>query len=305
MAGKERVKAWGEVRLRRKYEGYLYIAPWLIGFFAFQFFPLLYSLFYSFTDYSIGAAYSFVGLDNYKHAFSMDANFKKSLAVTFIYVFTAVPAKLVMAMLMALVLNAKLRFVNVFRTAFYIPSIMGASVAVSILWRFLFMKDGYMNRLLSVFGIGPVDWLGNQKFALMTIALITVWQFGSSMVLYLNGLKQVPLTYYEAAKIDGAGPIRRFFSITIPQISPIIFFTIIMQVITAFQEFTAPMLVTSGGPVKSTYLYGLMLYDNAFKFYKMGYASALSWILFVIIVIFSALMFRYSNAKVYYEDGGT
>lgn len=303
MAAENEKRAKGK-KIFHKYEGYMYILPWLIGFFVFQMFPLLYSLFYSFTDYSIGSAFSFVGLKNYKYAFQIDSNFKKSLAVTFIYVFTAVPAKLVMAMLMALVLNMKLKFVNAFRTAFYIPSIMGASVAVSILWRFLFMKEGYINNFLSMLGIGPVDWTGDKRYALFTIALITIWQFGSSMILYLNGLKQVPESYYEAAKIDGANPFQRFFSITIPQLSPIIFFTVIMQVITAFQEFTAPMLITSGGPVKSTYLYGLMLYENAFKFYKMGYASALSWILFIIIVIFSLLMFRYSNAKVYYEDGG-
>lgn len=288
----------------RKFEGYMFILPWLIGFFVFQLFPLLYSLYYSFTDYSIGSAYSFVGLKNYQYAFQVDSNFKKSLLVTFLYVFTAVPAKLVMAMLMALVLNTKLKFVNVFRTTFYIPSIMGASVAVSILWRFLFMKEGYINNFLGTLGISPIDWTGDKRFALFTIGLITVWQFGSSMILYLNGLKQVPESYYEAAKIDGAGAFQRFFKITIPQLSPVIFFTVIMQVITAFQEFTAPMLITSGGPVKSTYLYGMMLYDNAFKFYKMGYASALSWILFVIIVVFSLLIFKYSNAKVYYGDGG-
>ena len=284
--------------------GFAYITPWLIGLLVFQLIPLFSSLYYSFTDYQVISTPKFVGLKNYITAFTSDTTFVKSLEVTLIYVFTAVPAKLIMALIMALILNSKLKGIRLFRTAYYLPSIMGASVAVAILWRYMFMKDGYVNAILKMFGATPFDWTGTPATALITISLITVWQFGSSMVLYLAGLKQVPAELYESARIDGAGPIRRFFKITLPMISPIIFFTIVMQLIAGFQDFTAPMLVTSGGPAKATYLYGLMLYDNAFRFFKMGYASALSWILFAIITAVTVIIFKFSNVMVYYQDGG-
>jgi len=284
--------------------GYIYIMPWIVGLLVFQLAPLIASFGYSFTDYSIVGQTHFVGFKNYITAFTEDVNFLKSLRVTLIYVFTAVPVKLIMAMTMALILNSKLRAINIFRTAFYLPSIMGASVAVAILWRFMFMKTGYVNVLLQSAGLEPVDWMGAPVSALITIALITVWQFGSSMVLYLAALKQVPAELYESALLDGAGPISRFFKITIPTISPVIFFTIVMQLILGFQDFTAPMLVTGGGPNKATYLYGLMLYDNAFRFFKMGYAAALSWVLFIIIIAVTVVIFRFSNVMVYYQDDG-
>lgn len=286
------------------YVGYLYIAPWLVGLLLLQLTPLLSSLYYSFTNYNIIGEAQFVGLTNYINAFTKDANFWSSLKSTFIFVFTAVPCKLIMALTMAIILNSKLKGIKLFRTAYYIPSIMGASVAVSILWRFLFMKEGYINVVLSFFGAEPVDWLGTSASAMLLIVLITVWQFGSSMVLYLAALKNIPPELYESARIDGAGKVRQLFKITLPMISPVIFFTIIMQLIEGFQNFTAPMLITSGGPAKATYLYGLLLYDNAFQFRKMGYASALSWILFLIIICFSVIIFKFSNVAVYYEDGG-
>ncbi len=284
--------------------GYAYIAPWIIGLLVFQLIPLGSSLYYSFTNYNILGEAEFIGLTNYVNAFTKDPTFWDSLGVTLTYVFTSVPAKLIMALAMALILNSKLKGIKLFRTAYYIPSIMGASVAVSILWRFMFMKEGYINTIIEFFGGEPVDWLGSPGTAMFVIVMITVWQFGSSMVLYLAALKNVPNELYESAKIDGAGKVRRLFKITLPMISPIIFFTVIMQLIEAFQSFTAPMLITSGGPAKATYLYGMMLYDNAFRFQKMGYASALSWILFIIIIIFAVVIFKFSNAAVYYEDGG-
>lgn len=284
--------------------GYLYILPWIIGLLVFQLVPLVSSLVYSFTNYSIIGEVKFVGLKNYITAFTTDVNFLKSLKVTLLYVFTAVPIKLFMAMTMALILNNKLKGIRIFRTAYYLPSIMGASVAVSILWRFMFMKTGYINSILNALGLNSVDWMGTPAGALVTISLITVWQFGSSMVLYLAALKQVPVELYEAARIDGAGPVRRLFNITLPMISPVFFFTLVMQLILGFQDFTAPMMVTSGGPNKATYLYGLLLYDNAFRFFKMGYASALSWILFAIIIIVTIIVFKFSNVMVYYQDGG-
>lgn len=246
----------------------------------------------------------FVGLANYIEMFTNDPVFVQSLKVTFFYVLLAVPAKLIVALLVALLLNIKLRGMGIYRTIYYLPSILGGSVAVSVLWRFLFMREGVVNEFLSYFSIPPLNWLGDPNLALFTIVLLPIWEFGSSMVLFLAGLKQVPRELYEAATVDGAGKIRSFFSVTLPMLTPIILFNLIMQTINAFQQFTAAFVITGGGPMKSTYLYGLMLYDNAFQFFKMGYASAQSWILFIIIMVFTLVLFKSSNQWAHYEDGG-
>lgn len=289
---------------KRQWDGYLYIIPWLTGFLVFQFFPLISSLWYSFTDYSALGASDFVGLENYKNIVQYDGNFRQSLQVTLLYVGITVPLKLVFALFIAVLLNMKLKAVNLFRTIYYIPSIMGASVAIAALWRFLFMRDGLFNGMLQAIGIHcSIDWIGDPRFALITISLLAVWQFGSSMVLFLAGIKQVPQELYEAASIDGASKVRQFLVITLPLLTPIIFFNLIMQTITAFQDFTAPFLITSGGPANATYLYGMYLYDNAFRFYKMGYACALSWILFIIIIVFTYVLFKSSAKWVFYSEG--
>jgi oligogalacturonide transport system permease protein len=216
----------------------------------------------------------------------------------------AVPAKLAFALLVAIILNIPMKGIGVFRTVYYLPSILGGSIAVSVLWKFLFMREGLVNKMLSYASLQPIDWLGDPKLALFTITLLPVWEFGSSMVLFLAGLKQVPKELYEAAKVDGSSRFRTFFSITLPLLTPIILFNLIMQTIGAFQQFTAAFVITGGGPVKSTYLYGLMLYDNAFHYFKMGYSSALSWILFVIIMTFTFILLKTSNRWTHYEDGG-
>ncbi len=284
--------------------GYLYILPWIIGFLMLQLYPLLSSLYYSFTDFNMFSAPSFVGLKNYIKLFTADGSFRNSLSRTFIYVFMGVPVKLIFAFFIAMLLNMKIRFINVFRTVYYLPSIVGGSVAISILWRLLFMKDGAVNKILGTIGIPAVSWLGNPSYALFTISMIIVWQFGSSMVLFLAGLKQIPDELYESARVDGASRVRCFFSITVPLITPVIFFNLIMQMINAFQDFTGAMVVTNGGPLNSTYLYALMLYDQGFKYFRMGYASALSWVLFAIILGFTALIFKSSPMWVNYQDGG-
>jgi oligogalacturonide transport system permease protein len=299
MYGKRGYKAIGKGQI-----GLLYISPWLIGFLVFQLYPFVSSFIFSFTDYSLLKTPKFVGLDNYYYMFYKDPLFWKSLLVTFIYVFFSVPAKLVFALLIALILAMKLKYINFFRTVYYIPSIMGGSVAISILWKVLFDNDGVVNRFLSFLSVGPINWLGNPDIALYTIGMLAVWQFGSSMVIFLAGLKQIPLELYEAARIDGASGIRSFFRITIPLLTPIIFFNLIMQMVNAFQEFTGALVITKGGPMNSTYLYVLKLYDEGFKFFKMGYASALSWVLFIIILLFTSLVFKSSSSWVHYEDGG-
>jgi len=284
------------------FEGYLYILPWLLGFLLLQFVPLINSFWYSFTDFQLLGDAKFIGLQNYKKMFVSDPTFLKSLSVTFYYVLIAVPCKIAFALVIALILNQRIRGINFFRTLYYIPSILGGSVAISVLWKYLFMNQGIINNLLSVVGIPGQDWLGNPNLALGTISLVTVWQFGSSMLLFLAGLKQIPECLYEAARIDGAGKMKIFWKITLPGLSPIVLFNLIMQMINAFQEFTPAFVITQGGPLKSTYLYGLMLYDQGFKFFKMGYSSALSWILFAIILFFTSLTFKSSQSWVHYGD---
>jgi oligogalacturonide transport system permease protein len=282
--------------------GFVYILPWLAGFLLLQLIPLINSFWYSFTDFQLLGITRFIGLENFKNIFTADPQFWNSLRVTFVYVFLAVPCKIGFALFIAVILNKKLRGINFFRTIYYMPSILGGSIAISVLWRFLFMKRGVINGIIGLIGIPALDWLGDPRFALFTVSLVTVWQFGSSMVLFLAGLKQIPETLYEAARIDGAGRIRIFFRITLPMLTPIVFFNLIMQMINAFQEFTTAFVITQGGPLKSTYLYGLFLYDQGFKFFRMGYASALSWILFGIIFIFTSLTFRSSASWVHYGD---
>lgn len=283
---------------------YLYILPWIIGFLAFQLYPFVMSFIYSFSDFNILKPMRFVGLKNYIKMFTGDRLFWQSLRATLIYVVMAVPGKLCFALFIAMVLNQKLKGINIFRTVYYLPSILGGSVAISIIWKFLFAKNGTINSFLAVFHIPAIDWLGSPTLALGTMGLLVVWQFGSSMVLFLAALKNIPYELIEAARVDGAGKVRIFFTITVPMISPTILFNLIMQMINAFKEFNAPYLITGGGPLKSTYLYGIMLYENAFQYLKMGYASAQSWFLFAIIMAFTGLTFKSSPYWTFYEDGG-
>ena len=288
----------------REMLGYLYILPWILGFMLFQLYPLMASLFYAFTDFSITNTPVFVGFANFKTMFFNDPLFYKSLGNTLKYVFMSVPLKIVTALLVAVILNQKLKGINLYRTIYYIPSNFGGSVAISILWRFLFMDSGMVNRLLGVFHIPQVQWLSSPKVALFTLSLLSGWQFGSSMVLFLAALKQVPEDLYEAAKIDGGSGIHNFFTITLPMISSVLFFNVLMQLVNAFQDFTGAFVITNGGPLNSTYIFALKLYDEAFTYYKMGYACALSWVLFLLILAFTAMFFRFSEAVTYYEDGG-
>ena len=272
--------------LRREHMGYVYILPWIIGFLVFQLYPLAASLYYSFTSYNITSAPVWVGLENYVTMFTKDSQFFSSLLTTLKYVFMSVPMKICFALLVAVILNQKIRFINFYRTVLYIPSIFGGSVAVAILWRFLFMDSGLINQILRALGVPAVQWLSSPK------------------VLFLAALKQVPEDLHEAARIDGASRVCIFFRITLPMITPVLFFNLLMQIVNAFQDFTGAFVITNGGPLKSTYLFALKLYDEAFNYYKMGYASALSWVLFVMILLFTIVFFRFSEAATYYEDGG-
>jgi oligogalacturonide transport system permease protein len=291
-------------KLNRSHWGFLFILPWLLGFLLLQLYPLLASLVYSFMNYNPTKKAVFNGLQNYIYMFTADELVLQSLKVTLLYTLIGVPAKLVFALLIAMVLNMKLRFIHFFRTVYYLPSILGGSVAIAIVWRILFMPEGVINTLLGQIGLPQVNWLGSTETALFTISILLVWQFGSSMVVFLAGLKQIPAELYEAGTVDGAGKIRMFFHITLPILTPIIFFNLVMQMIGTLQDFTGAFIITNGGPLYATYLFGLKIYDDGFGLMKMGYASAMSWVLFAIILLFTTVIFKSSSLWVYYEDGG-
>ena len=210
---------------------------------------------------------------------------------------------MIFALFVAMILNRKSRAVPVYRVVYYLPSIIGGSVAVSVMWRNLFTKSGVLNSILQAMGINcKINWLGNTDTAIYVLILLYVWQFGSSMLIFLSGLKQISTSYYEAAEVDGAGKIRMFFSITLPLLSPIILFNLIMQIINGFMVFTQAQIITGGGPVNETLVYILYLYQNSFKYYEMGYGSAMAWILLVIVGFFTAMVFRSSKQWVFYEN---
>lgn len=287
---------------RREQQGYLYILPWLVGFITLQIFPIGMSFYYSFTDFNFGKNFNFVGLANYIKIFTNDKDTIQSLWVTIKYVLMSVPMKLLSALAIALVLNQALRGIRFFRTLYYLPSIMGGSVAIAILWRQLFALDGIVNRILNSIGIKSIGFLTDPKVALTTISMLSVWQFGSSMIFFLSALKQVPADLYEAARIDGAGKIRCFFKITLPMISPMTLFNLLMQMINAFQEYTAPAVITGGGPLKRTRVLAMTLYETSFSLRKMGYASAISWIMFAIIILLTVIIFGTSGKWTFYND---
>ena len=286
--------------------GLAYLSPYIIGLILFTAFPFVSSFLMSFTDYDLMTQPNYVGLDNYQYMLFEDDTFWKSMSVTFMYVFLTIPVKLAFALFIAFILNFKLRGIGFFRTAYYIPSILGSSIAIAVLWRALFAIDGVLNGMLGVIGLDPINWLGEPSFALFSITLLRAWQFGSAMVIFLAALQNVPQSQYEAAMIDGASKWQMFTKVTIPLITPVIFFNFIMQTTQAFQEFTAPYVVTGGGPMKSTYLISLYIYETAFKFFDMGYGSALAWSLFVVVAIFTAITFRSSKYWVFYsgDKGG-
>lgn len=283
--------------------GYLFLLPWLVGFFGLTLIPMIASLFFSFTQYDMLTPAIPVGVKNYVSLFA-DGRFINSLKVTFKYVVVSVPLQLAFALLIALLLKKNRRGVKVYRAMYYLPSLFGGSVAVSILWRQLFNKEGVFNQILAVFGIEGKNWIATPSSALNTLIVLAVWQFGASMVIFLASLKQIPEDYYEAATLDGAGKIAQFFKITLPLLTPMVFFNIVMQVINAFQSFNSAYIISngSGGPLDSTLFYSLYLYIKAFSHFQMGYASAMAWILLIIIAAVTGLMFLFAKFWVFYDD---
>jgi len=310
---------------RRNGAGYLFLAPWIIGFLVLTVYPMIYSLWLGFTDYDFTQPNStqWIGFGNYVKMFGplfglsdfttatgevmrVDPYYLKSLGVTFTYVFASVPLKLVIALAIAMLLNQKLRGLSFYRAIYYIPTLLGGSVAIAVLWRKLFEKDGLINGLLATIGFTNLpSWITNPHFSLWTLVLLSVWQFGSSMIIFLAGLKQIPEEYYEAASVDGANKTRQFFSITVPLLSPVILFNLVMQMISAFQAFTQAYIIGGGkgGVLNSTLFYTLHLYLQGWTYHEMGYASAMAWVLLFIIGVLTFLIFKSSNLWVSYGAG--
>ena len=289
---------------RRNGAGYGFLAPWLIGFFGLTIGPALVSLYLSFTDFNLLQAPSWVGDANYVRIFTADPKFLQALRVTFFFVLFSVPLKLAFALAIAVLLNRGLRGLPLYRAIFYLPSLLGASVAIAVLWRELFSGDGVINKLLAMIGIAGPSWISNPRYALWTLVLLSVWQFGSPMIIFLAGLRQIPHDMYEAAAIDGASKPRQFWSITLPLLTPVVFFNAIIQTIDAFKSFTPAFIISSGtgNPINSTLFYTLYLYQEAFGFFRMGYAAALAWILLIIIAVFTGISFLSSRFWVHYDD---
>jgi len=280
--------------------GLAFTSPWLFGFLVFVLFPVAASLVLAFTSYDLLTAPRFVGLDNFR-AMLADARFIKAVSVTLRYVIISVPLKLLVALLVAMALAQKIRGVGFYRLVYYLPSLIGSSVAVAIMWQKIFARDGLVNAFLQLFGIQGPNWIAHPSFALYTLTLLSAWAFGSSMVIFLAGLKQIPAEFYEAAGVDGATAWQRSWYVTLPLLSPVLFFNLVIQMIHAFQVFTQAFLITNGGPMDETLFYSLYLYQKGFKHFEMGYASALAWVLLVMIATATALVFRYTGRLVYYE----
>lgn len=286
----------------RNNRGFIYILPWLVGFCLFKLYPFISSFFYSLQNFNLFKADPvFIGFDNYKKILETK-KYMTAFKVTFKYAFITVPLKLAFSLFIAYILNFKIKFVKFFRTVYYIPSILGGSVAVAIVWKFLFQAEGLINKVIGVFGVEPINWLGSTTYSLWVISLLHVWQFGSAMVIFLAALKGVSQDLYEAASIDGAGKWRQFFSVTVPLITPVIFYNLITQLCSAFQEFNSAYIITKGGPLGSTTLISLLVYQNAFKSYEMGLACAMAWMLFIIVAIFTVVAFVSQKYWVYYSD---
>jgi multiple sugar transport system permease protein len=280
---------------------YLLISPWLLGFLIFVLGPMVASLFFSFTRWDLLSPAEFIGLDNYQKMFSRDPLFWQSLKVTAIYTAVYVPIELAGGLVLALLMNQKLRFISAFRTIYYLPSVL-PGVAFVVLWMWILHPDaGLLNTLLSYVGIQGPRWLADPDWALSALLMMSLWGLGRSMVIYLASLQGIPQHLYEAAAIDGAGRWHAFWRITLPMLTPTIFFNLVLSIISTFQTFTSAFVATDGGPLDSTLFYVLYLFRQAFQFFNMGYASALAWILFLVILVLTLLIVRSSSRWVYYE----
>jgi multiple sugar transport system permease protein len=288
--------------------GYVFLSPWLLGLMVITAFPMLFSLYLSFTNYDVLSTWDqieWLGFDNYRRMFTEDPAYWHAVRVTLTYAFVAVPLKLAAALGVALLLNRERRGVGLFRSLFYLPSLLGGSVALALVWRAMFGGDGAFNSFIGLFGFEGASWVNDPKWALETLMVLAIWQFGAPMVIFLAGLKQVPTELYEAASVDGAGRFRQFWNVTLPMLSPVIFFNLVLETINGFQGFTSAYVISNGtgGPVYSTLLYTLHIYDQGFGEFRMGYASALSWVFLLAIALITVVFFSTGRFWVHYSDG--
>jgi multiple sugar transport system permease protein len=290
-------------RRRENLAGYLFMSPWIAGFLLLTAGPMIASLYYAFTSYNLFTPPQWVGLDNFTTMFQ-DPRWQKSVQVTLKYVVVATPLKLLLALGVALLLAQKRRGQGLYRAAFYMPSLIGASVSVGFVWRALFSDDAVVDRTQKIFGLDVGGWIGNPDYVIYALVALSIWQFGAPMVIFLAGLKQVPQELYEAAEVDGAGPLRRFWNITLPMISPVLFFNVLLESIHAFQVFGSAYVVsdTRCGPADATLVYTCYLYQKGFKEAQMGFASAMAWTLVVAVALVTAVLFWSQKKWVHYEE---
>lgn len=290
-----------KTKKRREIIPYFFISPWIIGFLVFTIGPLVFSLVMSFFDWPVIGDPTFVGFGNYIEMFTKDKQVVKSLLISIRYAAIFVPLNLCIALFLAMLISQPVKGVKAYRTIFYMPTVI-SGVAISIIWGWILnSKYGILNYLLSFIGIEGPQWLVDPKWAILAVVIASAFGVGSMMLIFYTNIKGIPIDLYEAASLDGASPARQFFSITLPIITPTLLFNLITSIISSFQQVTLVMLLTGGGPMKSTYFYGLMTYNNAFDHHKLGYASANAWVMFVIILCLTALVFRSSSAWVFYE----
>jgi pectin-derived oligosaccharide transport system permease protein len=292
--------------LLQKREGrtaFLFLLPWLIGLVGLTLGPMIYSLYLSFTRYNLLSAPQWIGLDNFVKM-TQDSRYWESVRVTLVYVVISVPVVLIVSMVVALMMNASIKFITGYRALFYLPSLLGASVAIATLWRQIFGDSGLVNNALAALGIHHGSWIGDPSTSLGVIISLNAWAFGSTMIIFLAGLRQVPQELYEAASVDGAGRLRRFWSVTLPSMSPLIFFSLLLDTVHAFQAFTGAYVISggNGGPADSTLFYTLYLYQQGFTQLNMGYASAMAWVLVVVLAGFTGFLFFTAKYWVHYGD---
>ena len=288
--------------LKDNVAGVIFALPFIIGFLSFTIVPMVLSMYYSFTRFNILRPPEWIGLDNYRRMLT-DERLRESLFATFYFVFASVPLRLIMALAVAMLLFKSTKMMGIYRAMYYLPSMLGGSVAVAILWRRMFFATGTFNSILDVVGLNRnFAWLGDPRTAIWVLILLAVWQFGSAMLIFLASLKQIPVTYYEAASIDGATAVRRFFKITLPLITPTIFFNLMMQTIAGFLTFNSAFLISQGGPFNTTNFFALYMYNHTFAWGNAGYASALAWFMLSVLALTTGVLFASRRFWVY--DGG-
>ncbi|MFR3661149.1 MAG: carbohydrate ABC transporter permease [Blautia hansenii] len=288
---------------KEKNVGVIFCLPFIIGFFVFLIVPMGISLYYSFCDYDILSPAEFVGFKNYIEMFTQDEVFWHSVKATFCFALVSVPLRLIFALLVAMILVKPTKATGFYRAAYYLPSIIGGSVAVAILWKRMFAPDGVINSLLGLLGIETnFAWLSDTRTAIWTLILLAIWQFGSSMLIFLSALKQIPKELYEAADVDGANKFVKFFKVTLPLLTPTIFFNLVMQIINGFLAFTQSLIITQGKPMDTTLFYAVYMYQKSFNFNEAGYASAMAWVMLLLIAAITFVLFKTKKYWVYEQE---